>query len=179
MVWKVSVVKHCVLHDTLVVGPWCIRRNSIHPSAWKGYSQKFAICRGLGKPSVPWKFTEDSSSLVTVWAGWVYLLRAAPSPFPSRSWESPGPTLPLCLYSPGCLEVVFWELLRVDGVLRSWCAEITILLDRSGPTRSYPRSRRPLSSCLLPLPGRSCHCSPRCGCPRRASDLCPSCAPRG
>src|SRR4051794_8972424 len=119
MVWKVSVVKHCVLHDTLVVGPWCIRRNSIHPSAWKGYSQKFAICRGLGKPSVPWKFTEDSSSLVTVWAGWVYLLRAAPSPFPSRSWESPGPTLPLCLYSPGCLEVVFWELLRVETVRKA------------------------------------------------------------
>jgi hypothetical protein len=55
-VWKVGVVKHCVLHDTLVVEPWRIRSKAIHRSAWKGYSPKFAdekkcvmeILRSLG-----------------------------------------------------------------------------------------------------------------------------------
>src|SRR5215208_1166246 len=42
IVWEVSVLKHCVLYDTLVVGPRCVRRTSIQQSAWKGNSQKCA-----------------------------------------------------------------------------------------------------------------------------------------
>jgi hypothetical protein len=40
MVWKVSVLKHRVLYDTLVLGSWRIRGNSIHRCAQKGNSQK-------------------------------------------------------------------------------------------------------------------------------------------
>src|SRR3954453_10936981 len=40
MVWKVSVLKHRVLYDTLVLGSWRIRDNSIHRCAQKGDSQK-------------------------------------------------------------------------------------------------------------------------------------------
>jgi DNA-binding NarL/FixJ family response regulator len=46
---------------------------AIQPSAWKAFSRKFAICRGIGMPSVPYQFTEDSSSGATLSAGWVYL----------------------------------------------------------------------------------------------------------